>query len=127
MSSFQLIADFNNRSKVAAIGSTWSKVGDVLVERYNLAKTSSTFRRPPQSSREPYLKNELFDKTKLKNARFIKFIFLIFYFRRSHFVLKYCLDYSKKKKLNYVKLHYVTIAYSTRQLKKDPISGSSQK
>ena len=122
MSSFQLIADFNNRSKVAAIGSTWSKVGDVLVkavdERYHLVKTASTFRRPPQSSREPYLKNELFDKTKLKNARFIKFIFLIFYFRRSHFVLKYCLDYSKKKKLNYVKLHYVTIIYSTRQLKR---------
>ena len=84
MSSFQLIADFNNRSKVAAIGSTWSKVGDVLVkavdERYHLVKTASTFRRPPQSSREPYLKNELFDKTKLKNPRFIKFIFFNFLF-----------------------------------------------
>ena len=87
MSSFQLIADFNNRSKVAAIGSTWSKVGDVLVkavdERYHLVKTASTFRRPPQSSREPYLKNELFDKTKLKNARFIKFILFNFLFSKN--------------------------------------------
>ena len=93
LSSFKLIADLAFcRSKVAAIGSTWSKVDDVLVEavdeRYSLANISSTFHRPPQSSREPYLKNELFDKTKLKNARFIKFIFFIFYFRRSHFVLK---------------------------------------
>ena len=111
LSSFKLIADLAFcRSKVAAIGSTWSKVDDVLVEavdeRYSLANISSTFHRPPQSSREPYLKNELFDKTKLKNARFIKFIFLFSISGELTLFLNNVLIIQSLK-LNYVKLHYV--------------------
>ena len=120
----------DNRLEVAAIWSTWSKVGDVLVkavdERYNLANTSSTFRRPPQSSREPYLKNELFDKTKLKNARFIKFIFFYFSILGELTSFLNIVLIIQRKKLNYVKLFLYNYFLQYVPVKINPISGSSQ-